>query len=492
MYIALRAIVLLLLLSNAHANSSSGPGSKKSKSKEELFDPSRLFVFVSGWPQSGTSLVQQIFTIFPHASTMVERCALYHGKKCLNWNNEGQWLLGNVKVAKDQSGLRPGEICPDEHVTAPSEKSVQQAIVREWSQYWDLSKKLLVEKSPQSMLKMDYYRAMFDEARQIKFLIVVKHPATLNIATPKERDWTTRTEMGEDGSKPKVFANTDEELVENIRYFIDFLSHNASYAAASSAAAPSTCSMGWLPAMHLLVEQLKRSKDASSQLDVRIIRYEHFERPGILCRALFHFLSDQETDKELYMSGVRDVCDVHLKTQNIVSTASGGQVTGKGKLPFRRGHNERVVKPKQGSSQKANKQRRRALEEDEQTRNSSSSSSSSSSSIGRRNLRLFVQPSTSATKDLIFQPELVTRSVYERMKNFNLVYKHDATQAYKASLDAIDAKLKPFGYSLVFGQHDLYRRQRTLFDPWDLMMNYRVALKKQKSNTRQKAEISNS
>jgi hypothetical protein len=32
------------------------------------------FIFVSGWPQSGTSFVQQIFNFHPLASTMMEQC----------------------------------------------------------------------------------------------------------------------------------------------------------------------------------------------------------------------------------------------------------------------------------------------------------------------------------------------------------------------------------------------------------------------------------
>lgn len=40
----------------------------------DSFIRSHHFIFVSGWPQSGTSFVQQIFNFHPLASTMMEQC----------------------------------------------------------------------------------------------------------------------------------------------------------------------------------------------------------------------------------------------------------------------------------------------------------------------------------------------------------------------------------------------------------------------------------
>jgi hypothetical protein len=51
------------------------------------------YLFISGFPQSGTSLIHQILSLTPHVRTMVKKCNEIIGKKCLNWNHEGQWLL---------------------------------------------------------------------------------------------------------------------------------------------------------------------------------------------------------------------------------------------------------------------------------------------------------------------------------------------------------------------------------------------------------------
>lgn len=66
----------------------------------------KTFVFLSGWPQSGTSLLQQIMEEAKFASTMIQKCSRVYGKKCTNWNNEGQWLL------KQPTALAAGVMCP--------------------------------------------------------------------------------------------------------------------------------------------------------------------------------------------------------------------------------------------------------------------------------------------------------------------------------------------------------------------------------------------
>ena len=52
------------------------------------FYANNSFIFLSGWPQSGTSLLQQIFTVSPFSSTMVKLCFEKRGKFCANVNNE--------------------------------------------------------------------------------------------------------------------------------------------------------------------------------------------------------------------------------------------------------------------------------------------------------------------------------------------------------------------------------------------------------------------
>jgi hypothetical protein len=57
-------------------------------SMDAVVGDKKSFLFVSGWPQSGTSLLQQIFAVSPNISTMVDYCYKYHAKKCINFNHE--------------------------------------------------------------------------------------------------------------------------------------------------------------------------------------------------------------------------------------------------------------------------------------------------------------------------------------------------------------------------------------------------------------------
>ena len=176
------------------------------------------FLFISGWPQSGTSLMQQIFTVAPETSTMVQRCfEMIPGSKCLDWNFEGQWILkffsGATRSAATVANtlMNPGAMCamitdynsneqekvPENRITSDSIQTnppSRQAIVpgnilnitsdeyshalqntlSTWRQFWNLDMPLLVEKSPHAMLKTRYLRNVYAGAQSVKFIVVIK------------------------------------------------------------------------------------------------------------------------------------------------------------------------------------------------------------------------------------------------------------------------------------------------------------------------------
>jgi hypothetical protein len=69
----------------------------------EVFNRRFNFIFISGFPQSGTSLLQQMITASPPVSTMVGNCERVLGMKgnrCQRWNHEGQWLLRTPILSK--------------------------------------------------------------------------------------------------------------------------------------------------------------------------------------------------------------------------------------------------------------------------------------------------------------------------------------------------------------------------------------------------------
>jgi len=92
MFVSVSTVVLILvglqthIFSNPHSISSSSymaaddvkilPQSSTNfiGAAADSFIRKHHFIFVSGWPQSGTSFVQQIFNFHPMASTMIEQC----------------------------------------------------------------------------------------------------------------------------------------------------------------------------------------------------------------------------------------------------------------------------------------------------------------------------------------------------------------------------------------------------------------------------------
>lgn len=474
------------------------------------------FVFISGWPQSGTSFLNQIFSVTPNASTMVEKCDKIIGAKCLNWNHEGQWLL---KASSELTKLyNPGAMCPCSHDISKNIKSLVQT---QWAQFWSLDSSVLVEKSPQNLLKMSFLRAIFSTAKSIKFIVVVKHPVTLNIATPKDYRWTSHdlkiSQQGDHSSKQqsKSVDNTVDQMNANVRHFIEFLSHNTSDAEGRS------CSLGWLPALETLVKNLKG--DNRSNVDVRILRYEEFQVASVACRALFSFVFDLDLSLQ-YQTAVADVCNVHfphhivsarkkvplgplsagvinvpqsIKTNGIQSSSSGATSQLASSSRFRSHLGSRVST-------------RQLMEESLQLpvlhpglglmETISESTSEGNNNYSRhsdftfevrshnrrevarrqksRSLRLKIEKGTVsqgglANKEgsisLNFRPELVGPTGLKRFHEFQQAVGNTRGDLQR-SLWALENRLLPFGYSLK--SFDVYRRQPTVLDEWDLMKWY--------------------
>ena len=188
---------------------------------------SHSLVFISGWPQSGTSLLQQMFTMSPYISTMQKGCnEKINPKDCLRWNHEGQWML------KAPSPLLSGVMCP---INSTPSSNTSETIISQWKQFWNLKNPILMEKSPQSMLKIPFYRDIFKHVKSIKFLIIIKHPVTLNTATQRHSSWKhlikANLKRNGPGKEASVSFENErllnrEEIEANANFFADFMLHD--------------------------------------------------------------------------------------------------------------------------------------------------------------------------------------------------------------------------------------------------------------------------
>jgi hypothetical protein len=133
-------------------------------------------VIVAGLHRSGTSLLTRALAEHPEASTFAGTGFP---------EDEGQFLQRVFPVSKIYGG--PGRFGFDRrsHLTERSELLTDANRIRlrsEWERHWDLSKRVLIEKSPPNLLKLRFLQEVFPEAT---FIVVMRHPIAVALATQK-------------------------------------------------------------------------------------------------------------------------------------------------------------------------------------------------------------------------------------------------------------------------------------------------------------------
>ncbi|MGH3429790.1 MAG: sulfotransferase family protein, partial [Terriglobales bacterium] len=56
----------------------------------------------------------------------------------------------------------------------------RRKLLEDWGRFWDLSRPVLVEKSPPNLIRMRFLQALFPDAR---FVIVIRHPVAVALST---------------------------------------------------------------------------------------------------------------------------------------------------------------------------------------------------------------------------------------------------------------------------------------------------------------------
>jgi hypothetical protein len=143
------------------------------------------FLFIGGLHRSGTSIVHRMLREHPAISGFVDTGVP---------EDEGQHLQSVFAKAYKLGG--PGGFAFDvsSHLTEVDELAniaSRDQLLREWGAYYDLTRPLLLEKSPPNLVRSRFFQALFPDAA---FLFVIRHPVAVALAT---RKWTraTVTEM---------------------------------------------------------------------------------------------------------------------------------------------------------------------------------------------------------------------------------------------------------------------------------------------------------
>jgi len=164
-------------------------------------------VFLAGLHRSGTTLLARLLAAHPQVSGFSGTGAPA---------DEGQHLQ-SVYPSDHEYG-RPGRFgfAPEMHLTESSplvsEESARR-LFEEWSPHWDLSRPLLLEKSPPNLIKTRFLQELYPNS---SFVVIVRHPIPVSIPTAKWRGTRRFDRMFEHWLRCHALFEEDREHLERV------------------------------------------------------------------------------------------------------------------------------------------------------------------------------------------------------------------------------------------------------------------------------------
>ncbi|MBO0609420.1 sulfotransferase family protein [Myceligenerans salitolerans] len=129
-------------------------------------------VFVAGMHRSGTTLVADMIGTSPHGSGLTGTgVAMDEGQHL-----QSVYIGGRGQV--DRWAHMPEAHLTEAHAGADTARRLWSA----WAPYWDLRKRMLVEKSPPNLTKARFLQSAFPGA---KFVVLTRHPVVQSLAIRK-------------------------------------------------------------------------------------------------------------------------------------------------------------------------------------------------------------------------------------------------------------------------------------------------------------------
>ncbi len=165
------------------------------------------FVFVAGLHRSGTTLLARLLAAHPEISGFSNTGAPA---------DEGQHLQ-SVYPSDHEHG-RPGRFgfAPEMHLTESSPLASEETANRlfeEWSPHWDLSRPVLLEKSPPNLLKTRFLQALYPGSA---FIVIVRHPIPVSIPTARWRGTRRYDRLLEHWLRCHALFEADREHLERV------------------------------------------------------------------------------------------------------------------------------------------------------------------------------------------------------------------------------------------------------------------------------------
>ena len=140
--------------------------------------PRHKFVFICGLHRSGTSVFFRTLREHPEISGF---------KNTGVPADEGQHLQSVYPAAWVFGGPGKFGFNTQAHLIESSPLVTQEnkaKLMREWAQYWNMNKSVLIEKSPPNIIRSRFLQTMFENTY---FISLTRHPIAVSYATGKQR-----------------------------------------------------------------------------------------------------------------------------------------------------------------------------------------------------------------------------------------------------------------------------------------------------------------
>jgi Sulfotransferase family len=164
-------------------------------------------VFLAGLHRSGTTLLARLLAAHPEISGFSAT-----GVPA----DEGQHLQSVYPAAAIYGGPGRFGFAPDAHVTEDSPlvtEENERAIFEKWSPHWDLSRRVLLEKSPPNLLKTRFLQALFPGS---SFVVVVRHPIPVSIPTARWRGTRRYDRLFEHWLRCHALFESDRDRLQRV------------------------------------------------------------------------------------------------------------------------------------------------------------------------------------------------------------------------------------------------------------------------------------
>jgi Sulfotransferase family len=164
-------------------------------------------IFLAGLHRSGTTLLARLLSAHPEVSGFSET-----GVPA----DEGQHLQSVYPAAAVYGGPGRFGFAPESHLTETSplvSDENARTLFDEWSAHWDLSRPILLEKSPPNLLKTRFLQALYPAS---SFVVIVRHPIPVSIPTARWRGTRRYDRLIEHWLRCHALFEADREALERV------------------------------------------------------------------------------------------------------------------------------------------------------------------------------------------------------------------------------------------------------------------------------------